>query len=53
MITEKATGFTGLLLQLGPFGGAYVHGWGDPRLVGRLPRRRAGDRAFRVLAADL
>jgi Cu-processing system permease protein len=28
MITEQTSGFTGFLLQLGPFGGAYVHGWG-------------------------
>jgi Cu-processing system permease protein len=28
MITAKASGLTGFLLQLGPFGGAYVHGWG-------------------------
>jgi Cu-processing system permease protein len=28
MITEHTSGFTGFLLQLGPFGGAYVHGWG-------------------------
>jgi ABC-type transport system involved in multi-copper enzyme maturation permease subunit len=28
MITERASGLTGFLLQLGPFGGAYVHGWG-------------------------
>ena len=28
MITEGTTGVTGFLLQLGPFGGAYVHGWG-------------------------
>jgi Cu-processing system permease protein len=28
MITENASGLTGFLLQLGPFGGAYVHGWG-------------------------
>jgi ABC-type transport system involved in multi-copper enzyme maturation permease subunit len=27
-ITADTTGFTGFLLQLGPFGGAYVHGWG-------------------------
>jgi Cu-processing system permease protein len=27
MITERASGLTGFLLQLGPFGGAYVHGW--------------------------
>jgi ABC-2 type transport system permease protein len=27
MITEHASGLTGFLLQLGPFGGAYVHGW--------------------------
>jgi Cu-processing system permease protein len=27
MTTEDATGLTGFLLQLGPFGGAYVHGW--------------------------
>jgi ABC-type transport system involved in multi-copper enzyme maturation permease subunit len=27
MITSKANGLTGFLLQLGPFGGAYVHGW--------------------------
>jgi Cu-processing system permease protein len=27
-ITEGTTGVTGFLLQLGPFGGAYVHGWG-------------------------
>jgi Cu-processing system permease protein len=28
MITENTSGFTGFLVQLGPFGGAYVHGWG-------------------------
>ena len=28
MITEGTSGITGFLLQLGPFGGAYVHGWG-------------------------
>jgi Cu-processing system permease protein len=28
MITEGTTGITGFLLTLGPFGGAYVHGWG-------------------------
>jgi ABC-type transport system involved in multi-copper enzyme maturation permease subunit len=28
MITQNASGLTGFLLQLGPFGGAYVHGWG-------------------------
>ncbi|HZO96064.1 MAG TPA: ABC transporter permease [Gaiellaceae bacterium] len=28
MITEDASGLTGFLLQLGPFGGAYVHGVG-------------------------
>jgi ABC-2 type transport system permease protein len=28
MITEHQNGLTGFLLQLGPFGGAYVHGWG-------------------------
>jgi ABC-type transport system involved in multi-copper enzyme maturation permease subunit len=27
MITEHTSGLTGFLLQLGPFGGAYVHGW--------------------------
>ena len=27
MITENQNGLTGFLLQLGPFGGAYVHGW--------------------------
>jgi ABC-type transport system involved in multi-copper enzyme maturation permease subunit len=27
MITEDASGLTGFLLQLGPFGGGYVHGW--------------------------
>lgn len=27
MTTEHANGLTGFLLQLGPFGGAYVHGW--------------------------
>ena len=27
MIMEDQTGLTGFLLQLGPFGGAYVHGW--------------------------
>jgi hypothetical protein len=31
MITANATGLTGFLLELGPFGGAYVHGW-QPRL---------------------
>jgi ABC-2 type transport system permease protein len=28
MITENTSGLTGFLLQLGPFGGSYVHGWG-------------------------
>ena len=28
MITESTSGLTGFLLQLGPFGGAFVHGWG-------------------------
>jgi ABC-type transport system involved in multi-copper enzyme maturation permease subunit len=27
LISGGATGLTGFLLQLGPFGGAYVHGW--------------------------
>jgi hypothetical protein len=27
MITANASGLTGFLLELGPFGGAYVHGW--------------------------
>jgi len=27
LISGSATGVTGFLLQLGPFGGAYVHGW--------------------------
>lgn len=27
MITERTSGLTGFLLQLGPFGGGYVHGW--------------------------
>ncbi len=27
LISHSATGLTGFLLQLGPFGGAYVHGW--------------------------
>jgi len=27
MITQNTNGVTGFLLQLGPFGGAYVHGW--------------------------
>jgi ABC-type transport system involved in multi-copper enzyme maturation permease subunit len=27
-ISSSASGLTGFLLQLGPFGGAYVHGWG-------------------------
>ena len=27
MITESTSGITGFLLQLGPFGGGYVHGW--------------------------
>jgi ABC-type transport system involved in multi-copper enzyme maturation permease subunit len=27
-ISSNASGLTGFLLQLGPFGGAYVHGWG-------------------------
>src|SRR5207302_371912 len=26
-ITADASGLTGFLLQLGPFGGAYIHGW--------------------------
>jgi ABC-type transport system involved in multi-copper enzyme maturation permease subunit len=28
IISSGASGLTGFLLQLGPFGGAYVHGWG-------------------------
>lgn len=28
LISSNASGLTGFLLQLGPFGGAYVHGWG-------------------------
>jgi Cu-processing system permease protein len=28
LIGRDETGLTGFLLQLGPFGGAYVHGWG-------------------------
>jgi ABC-type transport system involved in multi-copper enzyme maturation permease subunit len=28
LISSNAHGLTGFLLQLGPFGGAYVHGWG-------------------------
>jgi ABC-type transport system involved in multi-copper enzyme maturation permease subunit len=28
LISSDATGLTGFLLQLGPFGGASVHGWG-------------------------
>ena len=28
LISSSATGTTGFLLQLGPFGGAFVHGWG-------------------------
>jgi ABC-type transport system involved in multi-copper enzyme maturation permease subunit len=27
MITSNTSGLTGFLLELGPFGGAYVHGW--------------------------
>jgi hypothetical protein len=27
MLTQNQNGLTGFLLQLGPFGGAYVHGW--------------------------
>ena len=27
-ITASTSGLTGFLLQLGPFGGAYIHGWG-------------------------
>jgi ABC-type transport system involved in multi-copper enzyme maturation permease subunit len=27
MVTQSQSGLTGFLLQLGPFGGAYVHGW--------------------------
>ena len=27
MITQDESGVTGFLIQLGPFGGAYVHGW--------------------------
>jgi len=26
-LTASTSGLTGFLLQLGPFGGAYVHGW--------------------------
>jgi hypothetical protein len=28
LISTSAGGLTGFLLQLGPFGGGYVHGWG-------------------------
>src|SRR5262249_5626326 len=28
IISDDASGFTGFALQLGPFGGAFVHGWG-------------------------
>jgi ABC-type transport system involved in multi-copper enzyme maturation permease subunit len=28
IISSNASGLTGFFLQLGPFGGAYVHGWG-------------------------
>jgi ABC-type transport system involved in multi-copper enzyme maturation permease subunit len=28
IISSSASGVTGFLLQLGPFGGAFVHGWG-------------------------
>ncbi|HXH95685.1 MAG TPA: hypothetical protein VNH40_00615, partial [Gaiellaceae bacterium] len=28
LIAANENGITGFLLQLGPFGGAYVHGWG-------------------------
>ncbi len=28
LISSNAIGLTGFLLQLGPFGGGYVHGWG-------------------------
>jgi ABC-2 type transport system permease protein len=28
LISRNTSGLTGFLLQLGPFGGAYVHGWG-------------------------
>jgi len=28
LISSNENGITGFLLQLGPFGGAYVHGWG-------------------------
>jgi ABC-2 type transport system permease protein len=28
LITENSSGLAGFLLKLGPFGGAYVHGWG-------------------------
>jgi ABC-2 type transport system permease protein len=28
LITSGTSGLTGFLLQLGPFGGGYVHGWG-------------------------
>src|SRR5262249_28241262 len=28
IISSNASGIPGFLLQLGPFGGAYVHGWG-------------------------
>jgi ABC-type transport system involved in multi-copper enzyme maturation permease subunit len=28
LVSSGASGLTGFLLQLGPFGGAYVHGWG-------------------------
>ena len=36
LITQGTGGVTGFLLQLGPFGGAYVHGWPVPHLGGRL-----------------
>ena len=54
MITaERRPALTGFLLQLGPFGGAYVHGWGiRVWSVGYLARRRRRARALRVLAPE-
>ena len=51
LISSNASGLTGFLLQLGPFGGAYVHGWGIRVWSAGYLCRRARPRGARLLAA--
>ena len=53
MITEGTTGVTGFLLQLGPFGGAYVHGWAIRVWAVGVSRARARPRDAAFSRRDL